>query len=274
VNEIDRVNMYGQVVERDFVSAPTVVAPQIIPSPMTVVGGVSEVDRVNAFGQVVERDFVSVPTVVAPQVVPSAAMVGGVAEVDTLNAYGQVIEHDFIGVPSVIAGYPSTGVEYVMPGAAVEYVAPTNMVECFTAPSVDDVLLGEEAMSLAASSVEYIRRPASMVEYVTAPAVEYVSPALVAEYITRDGVQYIGEAATLGREYVIAPPIMTTEYVRPPTIVSGPAKYRKPVDLEFASSNSLPRAAPTFPAPPQPAVAIVGPTAVRPARVLGGGIGG
>merc|ERR1719272_351442 len=45
VTEIDQVNAFGQVVERDFVVRGAG-------------GAVTEIDKCNAFGQVVERDFV------------------------------------------------------------------------------------------------------------------------------------------------------------------------------------------------------------------------
>merc|ERR1712224_174706 len=98
VGEIDKVNAFGQVVERDFVGgvptvvpqvygglptvaptvvAPTVAAPAVYGGLPTVVGGVGEIDKVNAFGQVVERDFVGgVPRVVGG--LPSSTVVGGV----------------------------------------------------------------------------------------------------------------------------------------------------------------------------------------------------
>jgi hypothetical protein len=135
VQEIDRVNAFGQVVERDFVGgAPRVVGGFPSYAPATVVGGVQEIDRVNAFGQVVERDFVggrmvstgvptyapttiaapttvaystpsyapyAAPTVVSgsylPPYAPATVIGGGVAEVDRVNAFGQVVERDFYG---------------------------------------------------------------------------------------------------------------------------------------------------------------------------------
>jgi len=57
VTEVDKVNAFGQVVERDFVSRS---------------GGVTEIDRANASGQVFERDFIvggNMPlATIAPQV--------------------------------------------------------------------------------------------------------------------------------------------------------------------------------------------------------------
>merc|ERR1712118_409619 len=91
----------------------------------TVVGGVGEIDKVNAFGQMVERDFVGgVPRVVGgiPSVYPTTSLapttvvgaptyatpttvLGGVGEIDRVNAFGQVVERDFVGgVPRVIGG--------------------------------------------------------------------------------------------------------------------------------------------------------------------------
>jgi len=61
VGEIDQVNAYGQVVERDFVAQ-----------------SVLEVDRVNAFGQVVEVDLVAQ------------------TEIVEVNAFGQVVEQEFV----------------------------------------------------------------------------------------------------------------------------------------------------------------------------------
>merc|ERR1719460_2980978 len=98
----------------------------------TVVGGIGEIDRVNAFGQVVERDFVGgvpqviggfpsyAPTYAAPTTVvgapaysaPATTVVegptyaspttvfgsyGGFGEIDKVNAFGQVVERDFVG---------------------------------------------------------------------------------------------------------------------------------------------------------------------------------
>merc|ERR1719247_176277 len=90
--------------------APTMVAPG-------VVGGFGEIDRVNAFGQVVERDFVGgVPTIAAPAVMPTygaptmvaPGVVGGFGEIDRVNAFGQVVERDFVGgVPRMVSGFPS-----------------------------------------------------------------------------------------------------------------------------------------------------------------------
>jgi len=63
--EVDKVNAFGQVIERDFIGGGTMVAPRI--------GGMTEIDKVNAFGQVVERDFISnapvMNTIAPPQVV-------------------------------------------------------------------------------------------------------------------------------------------------------------------------------------------------------------
>merc|ERR1719272_1519454 len=100
VGEIDRVNAFGQVVERDFVAQ----------APMIVGGAVAEIDGVNAFGQVVERDFVvggatrglGVP--VSTGLNGVARVIGqsrGVAEIDRVNAFGQVVERDFIGAGGV-----------------------------------------------------------------------------------------------------------------------------------------------------------------------------
>merc|ERR1719506_1379121 len=131
MTEVDKVNAFGQVVERDFIGS----APRVLSSypsstvvagartlPTTVLGasGVTEVDRANAFGQVVERDFVggasrvySSPTTVLPPTTvyggyggfPSSTIVGapGVTEVDKVNAFGQVVERDFVGAaPQVV----------------------------------------------------------------------------------------------------------------------------------------------------------------------------
>lgn len=93
VTEVDKVNAFGQVVERDFVSRS---------------GGVTEIDRANASGQVFERDFIlggnmplatiapQVPMrTISPQVTQSFRPVG-VTEVDKVNAFGQVVERDFV----------------------------------------------------------------------------------------------------------------------------------------------------------------------------------
>merc|ERR1719504_422847 len=110
MTEVDKVNAFGQVVERDFIGS----APRVLSSypsstvvagartlPTTVLGasGVTEVDRVNAFGQVVERDFIGgAPRVVGgfPSYSP-ATVIGGVQEIDRVNAFGQVVERDFVG---------------------------------------------------------------------------------------------------------------------------------------------------------------------------------
>merc|ERR1719454_2754196 len=133
---------------------PTVAAPY----PYGVVGGVGEIDKVNAFGQVVERDFVGgVPTYAAPGVIgapattaigpygaamippttavapsvynpyASVGVVGGVGEIDKVNAFGQVVERDFVGgVPTY--GAPTTVVGGAYPygavGGAYPYGAP------------------------------------------------------------------------------------------------------------------------------------------------------
>jgi hypothetical protein len=64
--EIDQVNEYGQVVERDFVGGGEQIVETLVQQPMV------EIDQVNAYGQVVERDFVGgatyVETIAAPTV--------------------------------------------------------------------------------------------------------------------------------------------------------------------------------------------------------------
>merc|ERR1712070_1279684 len=124
------------------IPATTAVAPGAFnPYTSAVYGGVGEIDRVNAFGQVVERDFVgglgtrvlgapAVPqvyaapaarpatTVMSPygaQVVGAPAVYGGVGEIDRVNAFGQVVERDFVGgVPGVV-GAPVAPYPYAAP---------------------------------------------------------------------------------------------------------------------------------------------------------------
>lgn len=159
VGEVDKVNAFGQVVERDFYGgvpqfaapAPQFAAPAVYPATtfaqpaynpyaQTVVGGVAEIDRVNAFGQVVERDFVgAAPRFAAPTVLPTTAapmapysyaptaMVGGFGEIDKVNAFGQVVERDFIGgVPRAMPAFPAT-TAYAAP-ATTAYAAPATTV--------------------------------------------------------------------------------------------------------------------------------------------------
>merc|ERR1711907_654996 len=126
VAEADKVNAFGQVVERDFIGTRTVAPTTVvggtpvtygepIARPATTVVGapaVTEVDKVNAFGQVVERDFavggfgsrVVAPTYAAPATYAAPVSYGsigrvvgapGVTEVDKVNAFGQVVERDF-----------------------------------------------------------------------------------------------------------------------------------------------------------------------------------
>lgn len=109
MTEIDKVNAFGQVVERDLVGTTRLAAP----SPKVMQGGwapvvsttgvgVSEVDRVNAFGQVVERDLVVNESII-PKNGRAKIVSGGIAEierlnpvmeVDKVNAFGQVVERD------------------------------------------------------------------------------------------------------------------------------------------------------------------------------------
>jgi len=82
-----------------------------------VAAPVLEVDRVNAFGQVVERDFVGAApmttTIAAPAQYVTAApqmtygapimstMAAPAVEIDTVNAFGQVVERDLVGAAPV-----------------------------------------------------------------------------------------------------------------------------------------------------------------------------
>merc|ERR1712232_536390 len=89
MTEIDKVNAFGQVVERDFVgAAPTyAAAPTVMAAPtyttapamttMAAAPRVTEVDIVNACGQVVERDFIAAPAVRAPLANPNNLLAGG-----------------------------------------------------------------------------------------------------------------------------------------------------------------------------------------------------
>merc|ERR1719174_2088372 len=109
-----------------------------------VYGGVQEIDRVNAFGQVVERDFIGgAPRVVGgfPSYAP-ATVVGGVQEIDRVNAFGQVVERDFVGGRMVSTGVPTyapttiaapTTVAYSTPSYA-PYAAPTVVSGSYLPP--------------------------------------------------------------------------------------------------------------------------------------------
>jgi len=123
VTEIDQVNAYGQVVERDFVVGGGAALGRGIGVPVQsglngvarVIGMgatqmVTEIDRVNAYGQVVERDFIGAGGVTqvigggvtygaAPMVTYGAPMM---TEVDRVNAYGQVVERDFVSTGAVV----------------------------------------------------------------------------------------------------------------------------------------------------------------------------
>jgi len=126
--EIDQVNAFGQVVERDFVvqagprnllAMGNVISERVITieeleandrygvaEAVMVAPAVLEIDRVNAFGQVVERDFVGAAPMIqsiaapaqyvtaAPQMMTYAAPA---VEIDQVNAFGQVVERDFVG---------------------------------------------------------------------------------------------------------------------------------------------------------------------------------
>merc|ERR1711865_481000 len=73
------------------------------PITQTYAAPAVEVDQVNAFGQVVERDFVGGAVMAAPQVTYGAPMMQTYAapvaavEIDKVNAFGQVVERDFVG---------------------------------------------------------------------------------------------------------------------------------------------------------------------------------
>lgn len=152
VGEIDKVNAFGQVVERDFVGGvPTYAAPGVVPSvynpvaattvapsvinplaPAAVVGGVGEIDKVNAFGQVVERDFVGgVPTYAAPGVIPGTTALGGVPTyaapvASALPATTAMTPYGPTVVPPVTyGGLPAVAPTYAAPVAA-PYCAPTT----------------------------------------------------------------------------------------------------------------------------------------------------
>lgn len=94
VTEVDQVNAFGQVVERDFVvnqqrelGTPVRTGLNGVARVLGVQQAVVEVDRVNAFGQVVERDLIGgsgVTQVIGGGAVPtirSAAVVGGGARI-------------------------------------------------------------------------------------------------------------------------------------------------------------------------------------------------
>jgi hypothetical protein len=149
VTEIDKVNAFGQVYERDFVGMASTVLPSYTPTyPMAlptysapiVSPAVTEIDKVNAFGQVYERDFVgrapafgsfTAPVAVAaPTMLPSYSptypttlptyVSPAVTEIDKVNVFGQVYERDFVGMastmlPSYTPTYPTTLPTYTAP---------------------------------------------------------------------------------------------------------------------------------------------------------------
>lgn len=107
VTEIDRVNAFGQVFERDLVvggaarqlGAPVQTGLNGVARVLGTSMGVTEIDRVNQFGQVVERDFVVGGGVTQAVGGGAARIIGsrGVTEIDRVNQFGQVVERDFIG---------------------------------------------------------------------------------------------------------------------------------------------------------------------------------
>merc|ERR1719223_2235785 len=117
--------------------------------------GVAEVDKVNAFGRVVERDFVgggvqrilsstsmqsrsvtplrtvaaptyAAPTYAAPTTVVAAPTYAPSYEFDKVNAYGQVVERDFIGGSSRFVTGVSTPMApvYASPLPATRSISP------------------------------------------------------------------------------------------------------------------------------------------------------
>merc|ERR1719253_1981500 len=85
MGEVDRVDAFGRVVERDFIGggvtyaapavsngapAVTYAAPPTYAAPVTYGAPVAEVDRVDAFGRVVERDFIGGGMTYAAPAVP------------------------------------------------------------------------------------------------------------------------------------------------------------------------------------------------------------
>merc|ERR1711934_1251717 len=110
MGEIDRVNAFGQVVERDFVGG-SIGAPITYAAPQ-VIGG--------SIGAPITYAAPQTTTVVgAPAYSAPTTVYGGVQEIDRVNAFGQVVERDFVGgVPQVIGGFPSYP----------SYAAPTTVM--------------------------------------------------------------------------------------------------------------------------------------------------
>jgi hypothetical protein len=115
---------------------------------------VTEIDKVNAFGQVVERDFMSPMMVSAPKANPNNLMAGATVVSErlisvqeladtgrffeeapvragtTVSAVAQPVVYETFAQPVVEYVTPAAPVvEYVSPAPAVEYVSAAPMVE-------------------------------------------------------------------------------------------------------------------------------------------------
>jgi hypothetical protein len=159
----------------------TTAAPAVMAAPTYVGGyGVAEIDKVNAFGQVVERDFMA-PAVAAPRANPNNLLAGGVVvserliSVDELASQGRFFEDAPVSAGMAVS-------QPVMAAAPIVYETYEQpVVEYVTAPTVEYVN--------AAPAVEYVTAAPQYVS--AAPAVEYVSAA--PQYVTA-APQYVGAA--------------------------------------------------------------------------------
>jgi len=197
VGEIDKVNAFGQVVERDFVGGvPTYAAPGVVPSvynpvaattvapsvinplaPAAVYGGVGEIDRVNAFGQVVERDFVGgVPTYAAPGVIPGTTALGGVP------TYAAPVA-SALPATTAMTPYGPTMVPPMTYGGGFPAVAPTYATTAMPATTAvaaaPYATYGAAPVTTVAAAPSYVAAPA-MAAPVVAAAPSYVAPPVAA----------------------------------------------------------------------------------------------
>jgi len=196
--EIDKVNAFGQVVERDFVgAAPQMyMAPQqmsYIPQPQmqmqTIAAPAVEIDRVNAFGQVVERDFVGGAVMAAPQVTYGAPMMQTYAapvaavEIDKVNAFGQVVERDFVGAAPQM---------YMAP-QQVSYIPQPQMQTASYIPAAAPIVQTYAAPQVAS----YIPQP--QVIETMAPQMAYAAPqqAVYAEQVVTEVMEAGGQSVVV-----------------------------------------------------------------------------
>merc|ERR1711924_572037 len=105
--------------------------------------GVGEIDKVNAFGQVVERDFIGGSRVLAPGF-PATSVVGGVAPASTVVAppYTTPYTTPYAApytAPYVAPGYAPTTVvsgSYAPPVVGAPFVSGSYAPPVYAAPSV------------------------------------------------------------------------------------------------------------------------------------------